>query len=603
MAEPQKKSGITRVELFIYLVLVLLGGAAVMLADLQAEKKKFLNYSDLVYQEVSQRLLTSEGVVNALAQFGQHSHIDGEEHDNVLDGLALTYPHIHAIAKFDYVRHRDRLSYEKDMRENPGGNTEIREYDNQSGVIRARKRNAYLVARVVTPLEPANAQLLGLNLLNDEEIGQAVANSMESRTMSIARVPEYLSLQPTVIMLKNTYFGRLQPRTTSEGKRQINGAVMLFLDIDIMIARVSEKFPDIDFELQVNGFNLTAPAQSEIYPAHSSTTKVLPTTVSFSDTRHFNLGNRDLSLKISSQYKPGIIQMMIAAVVMLLIAFATRLWSNVRKQQLVAAEKQEEAFQALYSERERAEVTLSSIGDAVITTDDRNHVTFLNPVAETLTGTTNDRAFDKPINQVIQLVDEENDETITDPMEHCSRRASENPDMTTHLLQQANGEEALSVDISCSKLKDIQGEEIGSVIVIRDVSHERELKKQLTYQASHDPLTGLVNRTRFEEDVREAISSCDESGIGHALCYMDLDQFKIVNDTCGHMAGDALLKQLSQILAKRVRDSDVLARLGGDEFGLLLRNCDLENAVPIADTALPCASSYSAGTNVPLMSG
>ncbi|MCK5360960.1 MAG: EAL domain-containing protein, partial [Gammaproteobacteria bacterium] len=142
---------------------------------------------------------------------------------------------------------------------------------------------------------------------------------------------------------------------------------------------------------------------------------------------------------------------------------------------------------------------------------------------------------------------------------------------------------SLSVDITCSKLKDIQGKEMGSVMIIRDVTHERQLKKQLTYQASHDSLTGLVNRAKFEEELKQAIVTCGESTTGHALCYMDLDQFKVVNDTCGHIAGDALLKQLSQLLNKRIRDSDVLARLGGDEFGLLLVNCDLEDAVPIAD--------------------
>ncbi|HDH16334.1 MAG TPA: EAL domain-containing protein [Gammaproteobacteria bacterium] len=128
---------------------------------------------------------------------------------------------------------------------------------------------------------------------------------------------------------------------------------------------------------------------------------------------------------------------------------------------------------------------------------------------------------------------------------------------------------------------------MGSVIVMRDVTHERELKRQLSYQASHDSLTGLVNRAKFEEELKKAILTCpedNEDAPGHVLCYMDLDQFKIVNDTCGHIAGDALLKQLSQLLIKRVRDVDVLARLGGDEFGLLLCGCDLEDALSIADT-------------------
>jgi diguanylate cyclase (GGDEF)-like protein len=200
-------------------------------------------------------------------------------------------------------------------------------------------------------------------------------------------------------------------------------------------------------------------------------------------------------------------------------------------------------------------------------------------------GLANDDAFGKSINDVIRLLDEKNEEEIANPLETCIEKAIENDGVVTaHLLQTPGEKDPLSVDLSCSKLKDIRGNEMGSVIIIRDVTHERELKKQLTYQASHDSLTGLVNRGKFEEEINSAIITCGDDSLGHVLCYMDLDQFKIVNDTCGHIAGDALLKQLSQLLKSRIRESDVLARLGGDEFGLLLHNCDLEHALPIADT-------------------
>jgi diguanylate cyclase (GGDEF)-like protein len=188
----------------------------------------------------------------------------------------------------------------------------------------------------------------------------------------------------------------------------------------------------------------------------------------------------------------------------------------------------------------------------------------------------------------VHLVDDESKEDPAGPLKNFIEKIATSPDgKSTHLLIMPDDQGPLSVDISCSKLKDIQGKVMGSVVVLRDVTQERALKNQLSYQASHDSLTGLVNRSKFEEELKKAILSCDaddENSFGHVLCYMDLDQFKVVNDTCGHIAGDALLKQLSQLLSKRIRGSDLLARLGGDEFGLLLSNCDLENALPIADS-------------------
>ncbi|MGM0412953.1 MAG: EAL domain-containing protein, partial [Pseudomonadota bacterium] len=124
---------------------------------------------------------------------------------------------------------------------------------------------------------------------------------------------------------------------------------------------------------------------------------------------------------------------------------------------------------------------------------------------------------------------------------------------------------------------------IGAVLVFRDVGEMRRLSRQLSYQASHDALTGLINRREFEQRIQHALESAHNDGTEHALCYLDLDQFKLVNDTCGHAAGDELLKQLAERLRSRVRASDTVARLGGDEFGILLEACPLERARTIAE--------------------
>ncbi|GMT39962.1 MAG: hypothetical protein IEMM0001_0697 [bacterium] len=578
-----------RLQGLFFAALVLFGGLVVMLADVQAEKKKFLNYSDLIYQGITQRLLTAEGVITALVTFGQDSDIDGNSADSALQDLVKTYPYIYALAKLDWVRYRERSTYEKTMQENGMAGMLIHEYDQDKDVfVKARKRNAYLVTSMLVPMEPVTSQLLGLDLLVNDEFAEAVYLAMKKNTVSLINSPDFLNDQPGLVMLKNTYFGRLRPESLLESEHQINGAVMLFIDQQKMVSSIIKNFPDIDFELTLLDINLSKKNGLKAVKNYENVQKVFPATVLYTQQRVIKVANRDVLLKVSSKYSPGVIQIIIAVAVMLLIAVALRIWSTSRKQQMIASINQEKAFHDLFSERERAEVTLSSITDAVITTDDHDNITFLNPVAEKFLGISNDDAFGKPIDDVVQLVDEQNGENLGNPLEHYLEKIPASlGGKSTCILAMSDGQSPLSIDLSCSKLKDIQGNEMGSVIVMRDVTHERELKRQLSYQASHDSLTGLVNRAKFEEELKKAILTCpedNEDAPGHVLCYMDLDQFKIVNDTCGHIAGDALLKQLSQLLIKRVRDVDVLARLGGDEFGLLLCGCDLEDALSIADT-------------------
>ncbi|HEY4972403.1 MAG TPA: diguanylate cyclase, partial [Steroidobacteraceae bacterium] len=149
-----------------------------------------------------------------------------------------------------------------------------------------------------------------------------------------------------------------------------------------------------------------------------------------------------------------------------------------------------------------------------------------------------------------------------------------------------------SVEISVTPLR-ADGKEIsGLVLVLHDTSELRGLTRQMTYQASHDALTGLVNRREFEHRLQEAMDSAQSSDIGHALCYLDLDHFKVVNDTCGHTAGDNMLREIATLIKEAVRDSDTVARIGGDEFALLLVGCPLEKARQIADNVVRSVNDF-----------
>lgn len=242
---------------------------------------------------------------------------------------------------------------------------------------------------------------------------------------------------------------------------------------------------------------------------------------------------------------------------------------------------------AVRAEKERAQVTLQSIGDAVITTDAQGVIDYVNPVAEQLTGWTLDEARGRPLDEVLRVVAETGREATRENVGNvalrCLREGRVVADGDQSMLLDRQGRE-LAIQNSAAPIRDADGRDLGTVVVFRDVSRERRLRRALSYQATHDALTGLINRREFEHRLHAALAETrTEPHVAHALVYVDLDQFKVVNDTCGHPAGDRLLKQVTGLLQTRVRNSDTLARLGGDEFGILLKDCALDQAMKIAE--------------------
>ncbi len=237
--------------------------------------------------------------------------------------------------------------------------------------------------------------------------------------------------------------------------------------------------------------------------------------------------------------------------------------------------------QQLFREKELAQVTLQSIGDAVITTDERGCVTYLNPIAEELTGWPCGEAVSRPLSEIFVILHETTRENVENPVERVLS-SGQISGLANHTVLIARNGVEYGIDDSAAPLRNRNGDMMGTVMVFRDVTHSRQIAQQLSWQAGHDAMTGLVNRRCFEQSLDDAIATT-QNGQQHVLCYLDLDQFKVVNDTCGHTAGDELLRQVSALLNRQVRNTDILARLGGDEFGLLLHQCSQGQATVIAD--------------------
>ena len=256
----------------------------------------------------------------------------------------------------------------------------------------------------------------------------------------------------------------------------------------------------------------------------------------------------------------------------------------------ICAGKQTQA--TLFDEKERAQVTLHSIGDAVITTDANGVVEYLNPIAEQLTGWTEFEARGQPIEQVFNIINEDSHEVIEHLLSRCLQQEKTVSLALHSTLINRQGQELAVEDTIAPIRGGSQRGVLGMVIVFRDVSKQRRVIQALAHDAEHDPLTGLVNRREFEKRLAHSVTGSKANDRHHVLCYIDLDQFKVVNDTAGHAAGDELLRQVTTLFMERVRERDTLARLGGDEFALLLANCPLEKACEIAEALVTELREY-----------
>ena len=244
------------------------------------------------------------------------------------------------------------------------------------------------------------------------------------------------------------------------------------------------------------------------------------------------------------------------------------------------------AEQKVRRQQKRLATTLASIGDGVISTDIEGLVEYVNPAAELLLGKDLADLVGTPVAEVLILKDHSSSQNLI--LENLRERES----TLSESLLVTNSATPVAVQLSITEIKDESSNEAGSVIVLRDVSETRALTRELEFEATHDSLTGLVNRREFEKRVRTALETAEDYPNVHTFCFIDLDRFKIINDTCGHAAGDRLLQELSSRISKSLRPEDTIARIGGDEFGILLDNTDVKAGVIKAEKIKAAVQEY-----------
>ncbi len=233
------------------------------------------------------------------------------------------------------------------------------------------------------------------------------------------------------------------------------------------------------------------------------------------------------------------------------------------------------------SERERAQVTLHSIGDAVITTNINGNIEYMNHIAESLTAWSLEDAKNRPIQEVFRIKDIDTGEPMHEVVMSCIDDGVTINKSVLSLLNKNNNNK--DIESSMSPILKTSGETEGVVIVFHDETQRRQLENKIKYQAAHDTLTDLLNRDAFDIELSNHVYGAIHNNQKHVLCYLDLDRFKLVNDTAGHSAGDQCLIQVTSLIQSCIRSNDIFGRLGGDEFGLLLQNCSHESALKISN--------------------
>jgi diguanylate cyclase (GGDEF)-like protein/PAS domain S-box-containing protein len=234
---------------------------------------------------------------------------------------------------------------------------------------------------------------------------------------------------------------------------------------------------------------------------------------------------------------------------------------------------------------------LDSLEDSVLTTDRDGRIVYVNKAGEQLLAKPASEILGRSLGDVIELVDEGDRKSLGDPVRQTLTTGARVSVGRRGMLVAPENDGERSIELTVSPMRDAAGEVDGTVIALRDVSDLRGLTRAMSYQASYDAMTGLVNRREFERRLQEALEAT-HGGARHVLCYLDLDRFKAVNDECGHGAGDDMLREISGLLKEAVRDSDTVGRLGGDEFGILLVGCPLEKARQIADDIVRAVNDH-----------
>lgn len=494
-------------------------------------------------------------------------------------GAIESNPAIQALGRFDRIDREQALEFEEVLQRHgihPQEKILVRDGAGIAPPLAQNRLNP--IVNVHPPGSPLYS-MIGLDLESSELLQRKLDRATSENRPLIVNTPANWQLpQQTLLLLQPTYTGHYAPPHPIDRLDQADGGYWLAVDIDQVLKSSLNGYPQISATLSA------APVDTALFDSNTMAAASIGASsqpdLHFSEwfppftIRHdipLQAGTMTLLLSTTAGISEASLSLVLAtfsvAILFFSLAFFLR---SLRRNSELQIEHRE---RALIRERERAQVTLHSIGDGVITTDADGYVNYYNPAADDIVAGHGALLLSRKLSEVLIF----------------STGSTESPDSQYRLNTDSDRSESSKgaflsiqnqplpttvVDTILSPLTDASGDRVGSVLALRNVTTEHTLSKELDYQAKHDKLTRLANRATFERVLARLIADARmPTGQQHTLCYIDLDQFKLINDTCSHAAGDLLLTRLARELSSLVRNGDLLARLGGDEFGVLITNC------------------------------
>ncbi|MBT8430487.1 MAG: EAL domain-containing protein [Gammaproteobacteria bacterium] len=566
---------ITAVLLGVLVILIALGLA--IRTDMRQAEAAFDELNEEIETALTRRLDNLNASLRSLS--GMHhamTRLSQQELSAFAQEIERSHPYVKAIFQLRLVNVDQKEAYEKEFQEAGFPAFRILSSDHRGRLTASVVKPQYMPLNFVEPLDPGLARYLGLDFYSRADLRLAIDRAIHSG--EVAAAPAAPMAEDAFLLFKAVYKGFFVPDAARERQTQVQGVYALLVDAPAFLADLASDHKGLGLRLSTWNetnpttlYEIPVPATSDflakLLPNHRSNTKI-----SLTPTR-FHLTVERLADR--SDFHPTRWLMLIATAVGLYLSGVLVVFTRLR-----AREAAREAEAQLFQEKERAQVTLHSIGEAVITTDPGGVVDFLNPAAEHLTGWRASGAKGHHLNEIFSLVSESDGTALPDPIVRALRDHDESE--AAAIMVRSDGA-TIAVIENAAAIRDSDGNFTGAALIVRDVSRERNLLREMAFQATHDPLTRLINRRQFERELSAVVEDALTSDNQHALMYIDLDQFKAINDSCGHIAGDQLLKQVASHLGDNIRRLDRLARLGGDEFGVLLRDCTIEKALEVAE--------------------
>lgn len=556
----------------------------------------FLNQqSQRIFKDLSDNVSDINAVLSGfIALHNTMNIVDDKQFSHYAKEMFKSYKRIHAIKLLTKVENDYREAFVTQIRETgfPTFDVLDGDYTNSSSWVAAHGRSFYFPLTAVEPVMPETIMELGYDLYTNSKYRNAIDLAIDSGKAVSTDVVRLMDGAKGYVVLKPVYAGRVIPLTTEERRSQALYIVTVIVKAADMLANISLKDGQ-NIEIYRNSGDAK---ENKNTPGSLIAAMAAPPSNSFLFTEyHFiktlQVDSQPLLLSIKSPIGLNVIRIKVVLIIVMLWGAFLFLILFIVNTHYARLKEREVSLNAWKWEKERADVTLHSLADAVITTNLHGVVEYMNPVAEKLTGWRMYDAKGRGIEDIFRLVNESNEVTISSPVIECIERGVLKQSDNDLSLIHKNGEYN-SVDYSIAPMYGSQNKVLGAVLVFQDVGSERMMQKLLSYQATHDDLTGLYNRREFERKMSRAIERVFSYNEHYILLYMDLDQFKVVNDTCGHVAGDLVLRQVTELLSPFIKEKETFARLGGDEFGVLLDGYTLEQAKSLSKDVLDAVRKY-----------